>query len=347
MLRLWSSSIALLAIALLPRPAHAVRSAELYTATSYGYGRVEARIRFAAGDGVISSFFAWKEGSELARTFWNELDFEKLGADCHLETNPLYGNPAQVHAQKHPLPDLCTSFHTYAYEWTPEYIAWSVDGAEIRRETGETAAAFATNATGGMQIHMNVWPGDITFGGNFNPSILPVHQYVDWVQFSKYEGGAFVLDWREDFTGATVPSGWLTGNWPSPKNKSTHDPGNVSFIDGYAVLSLTADDAVGPVGADPADSGSSAGGTAGQVGGGGAPAGGTGGGASTTGGTAGSSSATPASPDLGGCSFVGAQSSRGGWAALLGGAFAALLLGRRRSSASKAPSSVKTAPLSE
>jgi hypothetical protein len=73
--------------------ASAVSSAELYQNQTYTYGRFEARIQFAAGDGVISSFFLWKPGSEMAGTFWNELDFEKLGADCRLQTNPLYGLP--------------------------------------------------------------------------------------------------------------------------------------------------------------------------------------------------------------------------------------------------------------
>ena len=56
--------------------AFAVKSAELFTAASYGYGRFEARMRFAAGDGVVSSFFLWKGGSEIPGTFWNELDMD-------------------------------------------------------------------------------------------------------------------------------------------------------------------------------------------------------------------------------------------------------------------------------
>jgi MYXO-CTERM domain-containing protein len=236
--------------------ASATRSAELYSSASYGYGRVSARVRFAAGDGVVSSFFLWKDGSEVAGTFWNELDFEKLGADCHLETNALYGSPATVHVQRHTLdPDPCNEFHTYAYEWTPESIAFFVDDVELRRDTGATATAFAENAAGGMQIRFNVWPGDASFGGNFSPSILPVHQYVDWVEFSSYADGEFTLEWREEFDGERLPAGWLTGSWGSPKNLSTHDPRNVNLVDGYAVLSLTADDAVGPGGARPEGAG--------------------------------------------------------------------------------------------
>ena len=34
----------------------------------------------------------------------------------------------------------------------------------------------------------------------------------------------------------TVPSGWLSGNWVSPLNHSTHNPANVTFVNGYAIL---------------------------------------------------------------------------------------------------------------
>lgn len=247
------AAVCFLTASLFPQVVHAVSSAELYTATAYSYGRVETRLRFAAGDGIVSSFFLWKDGSEQAGMFWNELDFEKLGADCRLETNPIYGKPSANHSQRHALAlDLCGTFHDYVYEWTPEAIVWRLDGQEIRRETGAAAQAFAENAgQTGMQIHLNLWPGDASFGGNFNPASLPVHQYVDWVQFSEYQNGAFELAWREDFEGSSLPAGWLTGTWASPKNRSTHASENVSFIDGYAVLSLTADDARGPAGAMP------------------------------------------------------------------------------------------------
>jgi endo-1,3-1,4-beta-glycanase ExoK len=235
-------------------PARAVSSAELYQSASYPYGRFEARIRFAAGDGVISSFFLWKPGSEVAGTFWNELDFEKLGADCRMQTNPLYGAPVADHGQlTSGTDDLCAAYHTYAFEWTPSYIAWQIDGVEVRREGGDVAAAFEQNAASGMQIHFNLWPGDATFGGNFDPSILPVQQYISWVQYSSFDSGNFMLEWREDFAAGALPNGWAIGNWASPKNYSTHAPANVSFQSDIAVLSLTADQAQGFAGEPPRD----------------------------------------------------------------------------------------------
>ena len=235
-------------------PARAVSSAELYQNDSYTYGRFEARMRVAAGDGVVSSFFLWKPGSEVAGAFWNELDFEKLGAECRMQTNPLYGAPVTDHGQVASVTvDLCGGYHTYAFEWTPTYIAWLIDGEEVRREVGEVAAAFEQNAASGMQVHFNLWPGDATFGGNFDPAIVPVQQYISWVQYSSFDGGSFTLAWREDFAAGTLPNGWALGTWASPKNHSTHAPANVSFGSGIAVLSLTADDALGFAGEPPPD----------------------------------------------------------------------------------------------
>ncbi|MBN1606475.1 MAG: family 16 glycosylhydrolase [Polyangiaceae bacterium] len=305
-------SAAILAVTSIPSVAWAVASAELYSTTPYFYGRFEARVRYAAGDGVVSAFFLWKEGSEVSGTFWNELDYEKVGANCELHTNAYYGNPAAVHTKTHTLAGLCSDYHDYRYEWTPTYIAWVVDGQEIRRETGDVATAYAQNATDGMTFHFNLWPGDQSFGGNLDPSILPVYQYISWVQYSSYDNGAFTLQWREDFEGPDLPSGWALGDWGSPKGKSTHNAANVGFVNGIAVLSLTADDATGVPSTVPAD-GTSTGGTgsggtsSGGTSSGGAATGGTAtGGTSTGGGTAGGTS----SGDTGGTA-AGGRSSGG------------------------------------
>ncbi|HEY5955420.1 MAG TPA: family 16 glycosylhydrolase [Polyangiaceae bacterium] len=330
-------ALSLAMVTSLSSSAQAVSSAELYTSKSYVYGRITARIQYAAGEGVVSSFFLWKDGSEKSGVFWNELDFEKLNADCHLETNAYYGSPAAVHSKKHTsLPDICGGFHTYTYEWTPDYIAWLVDGTEIRRETGTTAAAYAENATTGMQIRFNIWPGDASFGGTFSPTILPVYEYINWVEYYSYADGAFTLAWREDFAENSAPTGWLTGNWGSPKNLSTHKAANVDFVNGYAVLALTADDALGAAGVTPNDDGStSVIGTGGGTGAGGASSVGgssTSGGSSAVGVVGGASAATASaapSNDDGGCSLASSTSTRG-HAFLLAMVGAILCIGRRK-----------------
>jgi endo-1,3-1,4-beta-glycanase ExoK len=281
---IWQALLASSLTAAWVAPAYGVTSAELIRNQAYVYGRFEARIRFAPGNGVVSSFFLWKSGSEASGAYWNELDFEKLGADCHVQTNALYGAPVVDHSRAESIDaDLCGDYHTYAFEWTPAAIVWLVDGVEVRREAGETATSFAENASAGMQIHFNVWPGDASFGGDFDPSQLPVQQYISWVQYSSYSDGAFTQQWREEFDVTKLPSGWSTGNWASPKGYSTHSASNVTFASGVSVLSLTADDAKGFTGTPPVDA--AAGGTSntgGATGAGGSANSETGGGGAST-----------------------------------------------------------------
>jgi MYXO-CTERM domain-containing protein len=206
---------------------------------------------------------------------------------------------------------------------------------EVRRETGETATAYAENATAGMQIRFNIWPGDGSFGGVFDPSILPVYQYIDWVQYSSYTNGAFELAWREDFDEGNAPTGWSRGTWDSAKGLSTHSPQNVTFADGFAVLALTDDAGSGTGGASSSGTGGASSGT-----GGAAPSTG-GAGASQTGGStalggsgaAGTVTSAP-DPDESGCACragaAGPQQPRG-----LGLLLGAIIIGlvRRQSTA--------------
>jgi MYXO-CTERM domain-containing protein len=308
----WLSAGTFLATTLASASASAVASAELYFTQSYLYGRYEARIRYAGGDGVISSFFLWKVGSETAGAYWNELDFEKLGADCRMQSNALYGVPLNSSEQSHTMPsDMCDAYHDYSLEWTPTYLAWFIDGQEIRRDTGAIAAAFAENASSGMRIHFNVWPGNANFGGNFNPAILPVRQYISWVQYSSYQDGAFTFEWREEFDGPNLPSGWATGNWDSPYGLSTHNPANVSLVNGIAVVSLTADDATGFTGVPPDDTGG-AGGAGGSNAGGSTASGAGGTSASGVGGASASGGAATADAASGGFATGGVTTSSGG-----------------------------------
>jgi MYXO-CTERM domain-containing protein len=279
----------------------ATAGAELYRTQAHFYGRFDARIQYAPGDGVVSTFFLWKEGSDAANAYWNELDYEKIAADCHMQLNNIYGNPETQHQVTPSMGfAMCEGYHDYRIEWTPTYIAWIVDGKEIHRDTGADATAYAQNATAGMTIHFNLWVGNSSFGGNINNTKLPVHQYISWVQYSSYDNGNFTVQWREEFDGSGVPSGWATGNWASPFNLSTHNPQNVAFVNGIAVLSLTADNATGNPGTPPVDPNAS-------TGTGGSP--GTGGTTSTGGGSGGTTSSTSGA---GGTTGTGGRTGTGG-----------------------------------
>ena len=343
MLRFLSALVVPLTL-VIATPAFAVTSAELYRTTAHRYGKFEARIQFAPGDGVISSFFLWKDGSELSSVYWNELDFEKVGGACDLQTNSIYGLPQSNHeGVGYGLTGLCDGYHTYAYQWTPEYIAWFVDGTEIRRDTGADAAAYADSATEGMQFRFNIWPGNASFGGSFSESTLPLYQFVAWAQYSEFTPGAgdggsdFTVAWREEFD--SQPAGWAMGSWASPLNGSTHSAQNVVFADGVLVLALTADDAPGYVGTPPPDTDGPVASATGGAGGAVTPS--TGGAdAPTTDGSVG-----PSADDGGeGCScrLAPNRSSRWGAVALLSAAVLGWL-GRRRRRAAGFPARARYA----
>jgi endo-1,3-1,4-beta-glycanase ExoK len=297
---------------LAPRAASGVQGSELYRTQASFYGRFEARVQYAPGEGVVSSFFLWKDGSSSTTT-WNELDFEKINAVCKLQNNIWTGKGTQSAQTTTPAFDACNSYHTYVIEWTPDYISWLIDGTQIRKVTGANVTEYTMNASAGMATHFNLWAGDSSFGGTFNASVLPVRQYINWAQYSSYANGAFQLQWREDFNGSTVPSGWAVGNWVSPLNHSTHNPSNVSFVNGIAVLSMTADNATGYSGTPPADP--AGGGGVSGTGGAGTGGAGTGGNGGTTGGGGRGGTGGSTSSGSGGTSSTGSGGSGSGGAA--------------------------------
>ena len=300
------AAAAFLIAVLAPSVASAVQSAELYRTQAYLYGRFEARLRFAPGEGVVSSFFLWKDGSS-ATTSWNELDYEKINATCRLQTNIWTGTGTQSAQFTTAAADVCGTYHTYAFEWTPDYIAWIIDGTQVRKVTGAAVSEYTQNASQGMSMHFNTWVGNASFGGVLDPSTLPVQEYISWAQYSAYVGGAFQLQWREEFDGSTVPNAWGLGSWASPYNLSTHNAANVDLVDGIAVLSMTADNATGYTGTPPADNPADAG-------------------AAVTG-AAGSAGQTQSGG--GGCSYGGGSTNRGCVTAPLF-LLAAMLMARRR-----------------
>ena len=106
------------------------KGGELRTEDTFRYGRFEVRMKSAFGNGVVSSFFTykdfWEEG--LTNSYWNEIDFEWLGNyEDKVQTNLIIQNewdlPELTALNVNPHED----FHTYAIEWTPININFFID----------------------------------------------------------------------------------------------------------------------------------------------------------------------------------------------------------------------------
>src|SRR5262245_17562261 len=107
--------------------AKAYKGAEVYSLQSVLYGRMEMRMRMIRGSGLLSTFFTYKNGSELAGATWEEIDVEALGKDDakRWQSNLITGNPRMTSEQYYTVTSsLADGYHTYAVEWTPEYVSW-------------------------------------------------------------------------------------------------------------------------------------------------------------------------------------------------------------------------------
>lgn len=216
------------------------RGAELRTNQAYTYGRYAVRYQSAPGAGQTSTFFTYHDGG----IEWNEIDIEILGRySDDIQFNTI--TPGQTNHVSHSYLNFHPhiDFHTYAFEWTPEYVAWFVDGEEVHRQTDEHIQTLVHP----QKIMMNIWPPVYAdWVGELDPKILPVFAYYDWVEYASYTPGEgdtgtdnnFTSQWHDDF------DTWNRDRWSKAThtwggNNSTFTPDNIHFQDGLMILCLT------------------------------------------------------------------------------------------------------------
>ncbi len=242
------------------------KGGELYSSQAYHYGRMEMRMRMARGSGLLSTFFTYKNGSEVDDTFWEEIDIEVLGKDnaTAWQSNIITGLGSRTTSEEvHPHPfSLADDYHTYALEWAPDYVAWELDGVELRRTTG----AQVNDLTNPQSLRFNIWAANIAeWVGPFDESALPAYQYVNWIGYYRYEGGQFIHEWTDDFD-TFDSTRWARADWTFGENLADFDPANVVVQDGTLILALTREGQTGFRGTVPPDTQGNTGGTGGAGG---------------------------------------------------------------------------------
>ena len=89
-------------------------------------------------------------------------------------------------------------------EWTPDYVAWFIDGEEIYRQD----EGHIQEMSYFQKIHMNIWnPVYDHWVGVWDDRILPRFSYYDYVSYASYTPGGgdigtnqnFTLEWHDDF----------------------------------------------------------------------------------------------------------------------------------------------------
>ena len=236
--------------------AKAYKGAEVYSLQSALHGRMEMRMRMIRGSGLLSTFFTYKNGSELAGATWEEIDVEALGKDDAKtwQSNLITGNPKMTSEQYYSVTSsLADGYHTYTVEWTPDYVSWSLDGAMVRKTEGGQASSLINAAS----LRFNAWASSSTaWAGALDEAALPAYQFVNWIKYYRYENGQFVLDWTDEFD--SFDSGrWAKASWTFDGNLVDFDPANAVVQDSTLILAITKEAATGFSGAVPADGGSS------------------------------------------------------------------------------------------
>lgn len=258
------------------------KGGEIYSNQSYKYGRYEMRMRAAKGSGVLSTFFLYKNGSEVNGTFWEEIDIEIFGKNnaTQWQSNVIIGTnrPTSKTEAVHSAPaSLADGYHTYVLEWTPNYVAWFVDGNEVRRING---GQFVTSLNSPQSIRFNLWAANIPeWVGYWDPNILPVYQFIDYIEYRPFiaASNSFGVGWRDDFH-SFDSNRWSKANWTFGENLADFDPANVVVRNGILVLALTREGQTGYNGNPPVDNGNGGGNNGGGNNGGGNNGGGNNGG---------------------------------------------------------------------
>jgi hypothetical protein len=212
------------------------RGAEYRTLASMTYGRFEVRMRSAQVSGMIASFFTFYDPANP----WNEIDIENLGRySTQSQFNTIVPTQADNHVWQQILSfNPHTAFHVYAIEWTPDYVAWQVDGIEVYRQTGSHIAQL----TKPEKLMMNIWQSsDAGWAGAFSRLDLPVFAYYDWIKYYTYTPGVgdnFTLQWTDDLNSFDAVR-WQKATHTWVGNNCQFVQENVVFQGGYMILCMT------------------------------------------------------------------------------------------------------------
>jgi len=220
----------------------AYKGAEYRTKDAFTYGRFETRMKTAGKEGMLASFFTYHEITST--TEWNEIDIEILGRYANdVQFNPI--TKGQVNHVHHSYTDFnpALDYHDYAFEWTPDYVAWFIDGVEVHRQTGDHIKTLDLP----QKLMMNVWnPDQPNWVGAWSDNILPAFSYYDWIKYSSYTPGTgdygtnsnFTLQWVDNLDGFDSTR-WEKATHTFGGNNCDFIPENIIFKDGKMILALT------------------------------------------------------------------------------------------------------------
>jgi endo-1,3-1,4-beta-glycanase ExoK len=162
--------------------------AELQTRERYGHGTYEARMRPAAGAGIVSAFFSYAgppHGTDQSQERWISFDF--VGQDLKNLHLGFYSAGGRAHRHKVSLAfDPSEAMNDYAFQWTPQVLRWFVNGQLVHsvdigpaeRKSKLPAKVFVSlrNGIGDQQV---AWLGQFEYDGR---PLLTTYEYIAFTE---------------------------------------------------------------------------------------------------------------------------------------------------------------------
>ncbi|KAI4099237.1 MAG: hypothetical protein L6R37_006039 [Teloschistes peruensis] len=162
-------------------------SPTMWTDFKFFFGRIEFVVKAAAGTGIVSSMV-------LLSGDLDEIDWEFLGGVTSTIQTNYFGKGYTGTYNRSTTPAVTspqTTFHTYAIDWSPTALVWSIDGAAVRiLKAADADGNGSQYPQTPMKVSLSLWdagdPDAATqgWGGGVTP-IPPPEPYVMYVKSVK------------------------------------------------------------------------------------------------------------------------------------------------------------------
>ena len=156
---------------------------------SFKYGRYEARIKGAPGNGAWGAF--WSLGTDIDTKPWpscGEIDFvELIGRqpfDVLGYSHGLVSWGAGRGATTQLDTDWSLGYHTYAVDWLPDQLVWYVDG-QVYGVVDKYDRDWRFDKE--FYLIFNLAMGG-NLGGAIDPALTQTDMKIDWIRVSKING---------------------------------------------------------------------------------------------------------------------------------------------------------------
>ena len=223
------------------------RGAELRSLDSVLYGKFEVCYRPSQGEGLVSSFFVYND--DFPNTDWVEVDIEGLGRYPNIVDMNVITNTSHLRTHFSTM-NTHLDFQVYGFEWTPDYVAWFINGEEVYRQIDDHIGDLIHPA----KIMMNIWnPVYDDWVGIWDDRVLPRFAFYDWVRYASYTPGNgdtgtsnnFTFQWQDDFNEFDGNRWEKSHNHTWGGNQSLFIEDNIVFENGHMILCLTDNENIG------------------------------------------------------------------------------------------------------